>query len=156
MNEFTQTCMHMHTRAHTHTTFHVWQINRSMNLATKCVLCPMSSPTAVGDLSKENVFVEWWSALHACIAVHHSFPLLAQRQRQVPCRDCASRLVMIHSFHPELKHKSVEWWWAPSNHGRQVHSTVVQSEWLISQSLHITRLCLTVPHHLLDCAGNRQ
>jgi hypothetical protein len=51
----------------------------------------------------------------------------------------------------------VEWWWCPSNHGRHVHSADrVRWEWLTSHSLHITRLCLTIPHHLLYCAGNRQ
>jgi hypothetical protein len=37
-----------------------------------CILT--SSPMAVEDLCKENVFVDWWSACYACIAIHHSFP----------------------------------------------------------------------------------
>jgi hypothetical protein len=59
----------------------------------------------LGELCKENVFVDRQSACYASIAVHHTFPILAQGQRYGPSSECDGRQVLIHSFYSEVKQK---------------------------------------------------
>jgi len=74
---------------------------------------PFRTPGEAENLCRvDSTFVEQCSACRGCVAVHHPFPTLAERERErdgrVPRSHFNGGQFLYHSFHPENELQNTE------------------------------------------------